>query len=155
MKPFSRGRLLDARTSPFKRALTVPQCLQYCLDRPAVVTCLVGVASESDLDGLLHYYETPHSERDYSIISEMSLVEMRGQCVYCNHCLPCPSQIDIASVHKFLDLALAGDAMAKRHYLSLTNKAGDCLECGSCDDNCPFEVPVRYKMKQALALFGE
>jgi predicted aldo/keto reductase-like oxidoreductase len=45
--------------------------------------------------------------------------------------------------------------MAKNHYLSLTKQAGDCLECGSCEDNCPFQVKVRDKMKQAQKFFGQ
>ncbi|MDR2387026.1 MAG: 4Fe-4S dicluster domain-containing protein, partial [Deltaproteobacteria bacterium] len=101
------------------------------------------------------YYDSTPAQRDYSIISRLTLEDLRGQCVYCNHCLPCPAQIDIASVHKFLDLALAGDQMAKNHYLSLTKQAGDCLECGSCEDNCPFQVKVRDKMKQAQKFFGQ
>ncbi|MDR2302012.1 MAG: aldo/keto reductase [Deltaproteobacteria bacterium] len=154
MKPFAAGRLLDERSSPFKRAMTVPQLVQYCLDRPAVVTCLAGLAAESDLNELLAYYDSTPAQRDYSIISRLTLEDLRGQCVYCNHCLPCPARIDIASVHKFLDLALAGDQMAKNHYLALKNQAGACQECGSCEDNCPFQVPVREKMKGALKLFG-
>jgi len=155
MKPLGAGRLLDEKTSPFERALTIPQCLQYCLDRPAVLSCLVGVRSVADLQGMLAYYVSSREERDYSFIAGMRFEEMMGKCVYCNHCLPCPSQIDIASVHKFLDLTVAGDEMARRHYLSMEYKAGECIECGSCETNCPFGVPVREKMRTAVELFGE
>ena len=34
------GQLLDDRTSPFGRALTKIQCLQYALDKPGVLTVL-------------------------------------------------------------------------------------------------------------------
>lgn len=40
MKPFGGGQLLNAKTSPFKQALTRTQCIQYALDRPAVLTVL-------------------------------------------------------------------------------------------------------------------
>ena len=33
MKPFNAGQLLDAKKSPFHRALTTAQCIQYALDR--------------------------------------------------------------------------------------------------------------------------
>lgn len=154
MKPLGGGRLLDAGTSPFERALTVPQCLQYCLDRPAVVSCMVGVGSAEELKGILEYYDSGLDERDYSFIAGMHYKEMLGQCVYCNHCRPCPSNIDIALVHKFLDLAQIGDELARQHYLTLQNKAGDCVECGSCEDNCPFQVPILEKMKTARDFFG-
>jgi predicted aldo/keto reductase-like oxidoreductase len=154
MKPLGAGRLLDERTSPFERALTVPQCIQYCLDRPAVLSCMVGADSVENLKALAAYYDTSGEERDYSFIAGMHFEKMLGKCVYCNHCLPCPSSIDIARVHKFLDLAQVGDELARQHYLALEHKAGDCIECGSCEDNCPFQVAVREKMKEAVALFG-
>lgn len=151
MKPFGGGILLDKGTSPFGREMTVPQCLQYALDRPAVVSCLLGVHSKEELADALKYYETSKEERDYAFVAGLQHKEMRGTCVYCNHCLPCPSGIDIGAVHRYLDLHLAGDGLAREHYLSLEKKAGDCIECGSCEKNCPFHVDVRGKMKQAVA----
>ena len=47
MKPFGGGQLLDAKTSPFKQALTKAQCIQYALDRPAVLTVLPGVRNKA------------------------------------------------------------------------------------------------------------
>ena len=38
MKTFSGGQLLDAKTSPFGRALTRNQCIKYALDKPGVLT---------------------------------------------------------------------------------------------------------------------
>ena len=43
MKPFHGGQLLSDKTSPFKQALTKNQCIQYCLDRPAVLAVVPGV----------------------------------------------------------------------------------------------------------------
>ena len=154
MKPLGAGRLLDVKTSPFKRAMTVPQCIQYCLDRPAVLSCIVGVRNLDELKQLVAYYRTSPSERDYAFIAGMQHEEMMGKCVYCNHCLPCPSNIDIASVHKFLYLYKMGDELAKQHYLALEHTASDCVACSSCEENCPFDVPVREKMKDAVEVFG-
>ena len=154
MKALGAGRLLKAETSPFKKALTIPQCIQYCLDRPAVVSCIIGVDSVEKLNELATYCETSAEERDYTFISGMQFEEMQGKCVYCNHCLPCPSDIDIASVNKFMDLALMGDELAHQHYLNLEHKAGECIKCGSCEKNCPFGVSVIEKMQEAVKLFG-
>ena len=43
MKPFNAGQLLDAKKSPFHRALTPAQCVQYALDRPGVLTVLPSI----------------------------------------------------------------------------------------------------------------
>ena len=154
MKALGAGRLLDQRTSPFKWALTTPQCIQYCLDRPAVLSCMIGVSSVDELKIAAAYTDSGLEERDYSFIAGMHFEEMLGKCVYCNHCLPCPSNINIAGVNKFLDLALIGDDLARQHYLNMKHKAGECIECGSCEENCPFQVVVREKMKEAATLFG-
>ncbi len=152
MKPFGGGILLNSETSPFGKAMSVLQCLQYALDRPAVLTCLLGVGSVSELEDAAGYYLSAKEERDYSFIADLQHKDMRGVCVYCNHCLPCPSEIDIAAVHKYSDLYLAGDKLAKEHYASLKKNAQDCIECGSCEKNCPFGVSVIQKMKQTKSI---
>lgn len=150
MKPFGGGTLLDGGTSPFGRAMSVYQCLQYALDRPSVLSCLVGIRSRADLEDILGFYSSTKEERDYAYVSGLQHKDMHGTCVYCNHCLPCPSNIDIGAVHKYLDLFLAGDDLAREHYLSLGKRAKDCVQCGSCEKNCPFQVQVREKMRRAV-----
>jgi hypothetical protein len=150
MKPYGGGILLEQGTSPFERALTIYQCLQYALDRPAVLSCLLGVRSKADMEDAIGFYLSSKEQRDYSFIAGMQHKDMHGTCVYCNHCLPCPVNIDIGAVHKYFDLFLAGDLLAKEHYLSLSKRAKDCIECGSCEKNCPFHVNVRGKMQKAI-----
>lgn len=50
MKPFHGGQLLEDNTSPFHKALTRNQCIQYCLDHPAILTVVPGVRGIDDLD---------------------------------------------------------------------------------------------------------
>ncbi len=154
MKAFSGGQLLDAKTSPFGRALTEYQCLQYALDRPGVLTVLPGVRGREDLERLLGFFDAGEEEKDYSILGSFTPQESAGACVYCNHCQPCPAGIDVGLVNKYYDLALAGDELAKNHYATLDVKASDCLECGHCDSRCPFQVNQMGKMKEIAAYFG-
>ena len=77
--------------------------------------------------------------------------------MYCNHCQPCPVHIDVAEVTKFLDLARQQEQVpetVRDHYLALAHHAGECIQCGSCEGNCPFGVQVRENMAAAQALFG-
>ena len=110
------------------------------------------VDESKDLEDAIEYYTATKEERDYSFVSGLQPRDMRGICVYCNHCLPCPAGIDIGSVHKYLDLYLAGDLLAREHYLALDKRAVDCIGCGSCERNCSFEVKVISKMKQAAGV---
>lgn len=155
MKPFHGGQLLSAKTSPFRKALTKNQCIQYCLDRPAVLAVVPGVRGLNDLSELLKYPASAKAERDYSQIGAFTPESAVGNCVYCNHCQPCPAGIDIGIVNKYFDLSLAGDKMAASHYDKLEVKADACLKCGHCDSRCPFKVKQQNKMQKIAEYFGK
>jgi len=148
MKPFSGGQLLDARRSPFKKALTPYQCIKYALDKPGVLTVLPGGQSVDDVEKLLDFYNKSEDELDYSIIGTFAPAQANGKCVYCNHCKPCPVGIDIGLVNKYYDLATVGDSLAVEHYMTLEKNAADCISCGHCDSRCPFDVKQSTRMKE-------
>ncbi len=154
MKPFAGGQLLDEKTSLFGR-LTHTQCIQYALDRPAVLTVLPGVRSLEDLQVALRYVESTPGERDYSVIGEFTPQSAEGICVYCNHCQPCPHGLNVGLINKYYDLALAGDEMAKGHYDKLPLHASDCVKCGHCESRCPFHVKQEARMEEIAGYFGK
>lgn len=154
MKPFSGGQLLDAALSPFGKALTPYQCLQYALDRPGVLTVLPGMSSTEDVEHILGYYDASDQARDYAVISTFTPADAAGTCVYCNHCQPCPKQIDIGIINKYYDLAKQGDTMAITHYKTLSTRADACIACGHCNRRCPFGVDQISRMKEIAAYFA-
>ena len=154
MKPFSAGQLLDDKTSPFGRALTKVQCIQYALDRPGVLTVLPGIRNLQDMKEALAWLDAPAEERDYAVLGTFTPREATGTCVYCNHCAPCPAGLNIGLINKYYDLAKIGDAMAADHYKKLEKHASDCVACGHCDGRCPFRVRQSDRMRQIAAYFG-
>ncbi len=153
MKAFSGGQLLDRRTSPFGKALTEYQCIQYALDKPGVLTVLPGVRNREDLRRVLGFLDASPEERDYSILGTFAPRDAAGKCVYCNHCQPCPAGLDVGLINKYYDLARAGDALARSHYENLEKRAGDCIGCGHCDKRCPFHVSQSDRMAEIHAYF--
>ena len=153
MKAFSSGQLLDERTSPFGKALTKMQCIQYALDKPGVLTVLPGIRGKKDLEEILQFNQATDEEKDYSIISEFTPPEATGKCVYCNHCEPCPMGLDIGLINKYYDLSKAGDILAKDHYKNLEKTAKDCIQCGHCNTRCPFKVAQMSRMKEIANYF--
>ena len=153
MKGYMGGRLLDAKKSPFGKALTTTQCLHFALTRPAVASVLVGCVTQEELKQACSYISASEEERDFSeVFSTQAAFSVYGKCVYCNHCLPCPSRIDIALVNKYLDIQTATGTAAKA-YNAMPAKAGDCTACGQCEKRCPFAVPVIRRMEEATKLF--
>lgn len=155
MKPFCGGKLLDAAQSPFGVALTQYQCIQYALDKPAVLCVLPGYGSVQELEAALGFFRATAEERDYSCIGSFAPHDAQGKCVYCKHCHPCPMGLDVALINQYYDLALLGDGLAREHYRTLEKKAGDCVGCGHCDGRCPFHVPQSQRMQTIREYFGE
>lgn len=159
MKAFGGGDLLDASLSPAGKALTANQCLHYALTRPAVATVLAGARTAEQLKISLAYGEASDDEKDYALaFASFPNISWKGHCMYCSHCAPCPKQIDVASVTKFLNLARAQGEVpetVREHYAVLSHHAGECIQCGACETRCPFEVSIIENMKAAREIFGK
>jgi uncharacterized protein len=172
MKPYGGGRLLSARGTQrvagyqtggesykvkFPEAVTPAQCLSYTLAQTGVSTALVGVRSVDEVDAALQTLGSGESERDFSNLLTAFGRYVEGECVYCNHCLPCPAAIDIAEVNRLLDAAqVSPSAQAVRlrtEYGALAAKASACTECGACVQRCPFGVAVITRMRSAAAFY--
>ena len=87
----------------------------------------------------------------------MPKISWAGHCMYCGHCAPCPQDISVADVTKFLNLCRAQGEVpetVREHYAALPHKAGECIRCGACAKRCPFGVDAVENMKRAAELFG-
>lgn len=120
---------------------------------------LIGCKSGAEVGEALRYLELNDEERDYAPVLGTLRNDFKGNCVYCSHCEPCPVQIDIASVNKFLDIARLDLAhippSVRSHYRALGHGGDSCIGCGSCEKRCPFGVPIVENMAEAAALFRD
>lgn len=159
MKALAMGTLLSKERSPLGIALTAAQCIHYALSRPAVAAVMVGMQNLRDVEQAAEYWTLSDEERDHvKSLSSLKMFQADGRCMYCNHCLPCPSYIDIAAVNKYLDLVELDKKPAdtvKEHYFVLENTADACIGCGACETRCPFHVPVKQRMARAVQIFGK
>lgn len=159
MKPYAGGRLLDAKRSPFGVAMTPSQCIHYALTRPGVSAVMCGYDTKEQIDQAVAYETATDDEKDYaSVIASAPLHSYKGQCTYCGHCKPCPSDIDIAMVNKYYDLAAMQDHVPdsiRSHYELLSHHASECIGCQSCESRCPFGVQISTRMEKTAKLFGK
>ena len=158
MKVYGGGDLLSGANSPFGRALTPLQCLEYALTRPAVAAVMVGCRTTQEMQAAIDWCDAPAAQRDYAAaISGMERFTWRGHCMYCGHCAPCSVGIDIASVNKFCNLCPSDDDIpetVREHYRVLPHHASECIACGRCESNCPFGVEIIEAMRRAARRFG-
>lgn len=158
MKVYGGGDLLSDANSPFGRALTPSQCIEYALTRPAVAAVMIGCRSKSEMDDAIAWCAASKADKDYaSAMTGMDKFTWKGHCMYCGHCAPCSAGIDIATVNKYHNLCIAQGEVpetVREHYKLLPHHASECIACGRCEKNCPFGVSIIEKMKEAADMFG-
>jgi hypothetical protein len=170
MKPFAGGRLLRGnRTVSFASyhtashhisrkkmpsEVTPQKCLHYVLSLPGISAAVPGVANLKELEDCLSYYSASEEERDYSGLLRSFEEYKPGECVYCNHCLPCPSGIDIGSMIRLYETKdYIGPNQLEKEYSSFGNPVSSCSECGVCTQRCPFGVDVIAKLREINQYF--
>ncbi len=159
MKGYASGKLFDENESPFGVALTPVQCIHYALSQKGVCSIFVGVENIDEMAEAVKYEDASESEKDYrDILANAPKHSFEGKCMYCGHCAPCSSGIDIAMLIKLFDLARIHDdvpSSVSEHYNNLTYNASHCIACGECEDRCPFNVKIVDIMLDAYDLFTQ
>jgi predicted aldo/keto reductase-like oxidoreductase len=174
MKPYAGGNLLSEETlikvadmqmgrreTPGARMrftksgmITPVQCLSYALDQTGISTIVPGCGSVEELEDALAYLDASKEGREYASLLPDFAEYKTGQCVFCNHCLPCPSEIDIGLTTRLLKKAEREmTAEVQASYDEMAASASDCIQCGDCMDRCPFGADVISHMEQAASLF--
>jgi hypothetical protein len=76
-------------------------------------------------------------------------------CRRCQYCMPCPEGVQIATVmnarsfwKRFPRERFAGGWIAEAMY-----SARDCVECGECEEKCPYHLPIREMLVENLAFY--
>ena len=158
MKPFAAGNILKNHEEGRLKGLlnlTPVQCISYALSFPQVACPVPGFSSIEELNQSLAYLTATEEEKDFSEINESLVGKFKSQCMYCNHCQPCPKNIDIAEVTKLADMAEREmTEELKARYAMLKTTAGDCIHCGACTKRCPFGIDGSENMYRADAVFG-
>ncbi|MDA8218505.1 MAG: aldo/keto reductase [Dehalococcoidales bacterium] len=169
MKPFAGGRLLrEDRTLVFNKVqvagtpreierkawITPSQCLAYVHAQPGVSTVVPGCKDREQLAAAVVALTASEAEKDFAPVMADFAQYVEGECVYCNHCLPCPSYIDIGRTMRLLDSVVVRPTPKQlRAYKAQSPSPADCIECGACSERCPFGVDPMNKVEETAALF--
>ena len=148
MKPLAGGAIEDATLA-----------MRYCLANPAVTVVIPGMAEEKELTQNLAAANdaSPLSEEELAKVAAIRKELGTQFCRRCNYCQPCVKGINISGCflfHGYLDRYGLAD-WAKGRYATLPVKASACIECGACENRCPYNLPIRMMLKKVAKDFGE
>jgi len=154
MKPFAGGFIFRVEG---EAGFTPVNLISYALTQNGVATVVPGCTKPDEINEILTYKTAGDDVRDYSGAVAKSRWSVAGSCIYCNHCLPCEAGISVGVINKFIDSVdyNPDTDIGEIHsgYDKLPVKASACVECGICEERCPFDVKIISRMKRAAELF--
>jgi len=76
-------------------------------------------------------------------------------CHRCDYCQPCTAEIPISTV--MTSPSFAKRLPEERFYTDMIAKAMEtaakCVDCGKCEERCPYKLPIRHILKERVAWF--
>ena len=148
MKPLAGGAIEDPTLA-----------LRYISKNAGVSVVIPGMAEISELDqNLAAVNDTaPLSGSELEKI-DMIRKQLGTQfCRRCGYCAPCTVGIVIPNMFVFegyLERYGLAD-WARGRYNAQAKTASDCIECGVCETRCPYQLPIREKLKHTAKSFGK
>lgn len=139
-------------------AFNFPQiALKYSLAQD-VDAQLVGISSIAELEEDFQIADkfVPPSEDEMKKLMDEAKELGKDFCRQCGYCLPCTVDIDIPKVflyERYAKRFWLGD-YAKEQYALLDVKGDECVECGKCEERCPYELPIMEKIASAHKLLS-
>ncbi len=147
MKPFAGGLLADARLS-----------IKYVLQWDTVVPD-PGIETMADIDGIV---DVLNGDRRLSDDDRREIKRIRNEvgnrfCRRCGYCLPCPAEIPIPVALNMLSFIrrFPPETVLGAGFSRVAAKAAACLQCGSCEIRCPYQLPIRDMLIESIAAFDD
>jgi hypothetical protein len=146
MKPLGGGLLESADL-----------CFGFLQQYPHVVP-IPGIRAKKEADQIIELYR--HRQQ----LSRPDLKEMKkiqtalGEkfCHRCEYCMPCEQGVQIPSVLIFQAAAKRLSPEGVSAWLGKAMESvAECIECGQCEEKCPYNLPITDLLKENLALFKD
>ncbi len=139
MKPMAGGMLENPALS-FKYLQQFPDVLP-----------LIGISLPGEMPEIIDIIEANEpltgDERE-----EMERIRTRlgsGFCRMCNYCQPCPQGIMISAI-MYTPVALKKfdpERIFTGQWNTYMEKVADCIDCGECETRCPYDLPIRERIR--------
>jgi len=90
-------------------------------------------------------------------LSELD-AELMASCGFCGKCSECPQNVDICAIQRYLvyheHYGRTEEAIHKYRRLGDEKTVLRCADCGTCEERCPRNLPVRAMLKRAHSLLA-
>jgi predicted aldo/keto reductase-like oxidoreductase len=144
MKPFAGGQLSDAD-------LVIKYLLQFdgVVPDPGVKECreieeIVDIVNGS-------WKLTP---RENGKIEKIRFKLGKRFCQWCGYCQPCPQGVDVPSLMNARTAGSYGDGFFSR-LTKAVESAKNCIQCGECEEKCPYQLPIREMIVENVKFYEE
>ncbi len=141
MKAFAGGNFKDVKVA-----------LRFALDQDVSVV-IPGMKKVSEVEeniGIANSFK-PLTDEEREVLLEEAKQLGANFCRQCGYCQPCPEGVDIPKIlllERYYSRYWLKD-VATEQYRKLDVKADSCVECGECEEKCPYQLPVRELLKEA------
>lgn len=136
--------------------------LRFVMDCPEISVALVGLSSREQIDMACRIADQikPFSTKNIERIRARLSDKMNAGCTGCNYCEGCPQGVPVAAYMQYYnEKQLFGSCdetmkkgLAFQHNWGLVahaaGRAGDCTQCGHCEDACTQRLPIVERMKE-------
>ena len=148
MKPLAGGAIDDAKLA-----------LRFVAANPNVDVLIPGMAETREIEEnfVAIGENSPLTAEELEKIEAIRKSLGTQFCRRCNYCAPCTAGIPIPMVFLMEGYYSRYDLKewAAGRYNAMAKTAADCVECGACEDRCPYNLPIRQMLKKAVAVFGK
>jgi predicted aldo/keto reductase-like oxidoreductase len=78
-------------------------------------------------------------------------------CHRCDYCQPCTSQIPISAVlgARSFYRRLPQEGFFGGFVAPAMAKATECVDCGECEERCPYNLPIREMIKEQAEWYAQ
>ena len=148
MKPLAGGAIEDATLA-----------MRFVAANPNVSVVIPGMADPKELEQNVEAVNDCSPLREAELAAMQQIRDALGTnfCRRCNYCQPCTAGINISGALLFEGYhnRYGLQEWAKGRYLAMAKTASDCIECGVCEERCPYQLPIRNMLKKVAETFGK
>ena len=148
MKPLAGGAIEDGHLA-----------MRYVCSDPNVTVVIPGMAAMEEVEQNIAAANdnSPLSAEEQSAIEQVRKELGTNFCRRCNYCQPCSAGVNISGTFLFEGYynRYGLQDWAKGRYLAMPKTASDCVDCGLCEERCPYHLPIREMLKKVATVFGK